>query len=114
MIAMVISADLTADPSTPPDVLAPVKPVSFQDAWSLCDSERFRAITSAGVARAKGAEDIAAYHERHAATFALLQTLIDRIGRDEPIKAQLREIARVEAEREAALAALDNPDKAEA
>lgn len=106
---------LAADPSAPPEVAARVKPVSWQDAWNICNEERERAILSGDIyGREIGNAEIAAYHDRRAATFALLQTLLDRVGTNAVIKDELRMMAEADRERAAQLAALDNPDKQEA
>ena len=114
-VSVTTLSDVTAGTSAPPLEAAPLQPVTFGEAWNLCYSERERALCSARMARSDFADDprhgaFAAAHDRHAAIFLMLLTLVDRVGNDGGIKDRLQMIADAENERAARLAEQDAPD----
>ena len=86
--------------------------VTFQDLWNLLDEERERAAILKSDHLAHGHANTAAHFAKRELGFEKLQKWVGRISQDDEIlQPRLAELARIEAEREAALDAAANPDK---
>lgn len=103
------------NPAPRPAGVPKAEPITFGEMWTLLDNERFHSAVMRDLASQNPddarAMEIAAHHGRREDCFEVMQVILARIGDDDMIKARLREIARDEAERQAAVDAIDNPDK---
>lgn len=103
------------NPAPRPAGVPKAETITFGEMWTLLDNERFHSAVMSDLF-AQNPDDLrametSAHHGRRRDCFEVMQVILARIGDDDMIKDRLREIAREEVERQAALDASDNPDK---